>query len=261
MSQSAACVPASRVRRILANVQELHDIADHHTRLMHAVTGICGVVGADVGALFVFTSPESPKPDAGFIHGYSPGQTQAVLAEYASQGVDFDLVAARLRGQFRGAGHVVARRRRDLLGDRAWYNSPFFSDSRRRWGVDDCIYSLQGLGQASFGLGLNRSFGSTPFSDADCSLIEIFNVAIAEAARDSLLPRAATARELRRDSLPPRARQILDGLLRGETDKNIAEQLGISPNTVHHYCKLVFRIFDVESRGELIARWFGAACR
>ncbi len=61
-----------------------------------------------------------------------------------------------------------------------------------------------------------------------------------------------------RASLAPRARATLDGLLRGAANKDIAEQLCISPNTVHHYCTMVFRAFGVASRSELIARWHSA---
>jgi len=56
-------------------------------------------------------------------------------------------------------------------------------------------------------------------------------------------------------SLPPRLRQTLDLLLRGDSEKQIARKLELSPHTVHVYVKSLYRKFEVSSRGELLARW------
>lgn len=56
-------------------------------------------------------------------------------------------------------------------------------------------------------------------------------------------------------ALPPRERQALQLLLSGRGESWIAEQLSISPNTVHHYVKSIYRRFGVRSRSELIEHW------
>lgn len=252
-------VAATKVRSVIELAHEADEITDQDARLQHALTGLCALVGADVGSIFVFNNPVPTTPDAGFIHGYTPSQTQAVLAEYAARTVAFDLVARNLRAQFRASAQPLAKCRRDLVDDRTWYNSPFVNDARRRWGVDDCIYSLHRIGSSSLGIGLNRSFGSTAFTVKDRALLEIFHLAIARVAADSLRSRMQSFRNSGIAMLPPRAREILDRLLLGASNKDIAEQMQISPNTVHHYCKLVFRAFEVRSRSELIARWFADA--
>ena len=58
-------------------------------------------------------------------------------------------------------------------------------------------------------------------------------------------------------SLSPRQRQTLQHLLDGSGEKQIAARLGVSPHTVHHYVKVLYRHFDVSSRSELLARWVG----
>jgi DNA-binding CsgD family transcriptional regulator len=254
-THSGVTVAAAKVGRIVSLAHEAREIAEPDACLAHALTGICALTGADVGAIFVFDSPQPVVPRTGFIHGYSPSMTLAVIADYASQDVGFDLMAERLRARFDGTGQVV-RRRRELLDNRTWYNSSFVNDSKRRWGVDDCIYSLQGIGPACFGLGINRAFGSTPFSAQERVLIEVFNLAMTTVAARCLLPQAPSANEIRRAALAPRARDTLDCLLRGASRKDVAEQLRISPNTVHHYSKIVFRAFGVGSRSELLATWF-----
>jgi len=55
--------------------------------------------------------------------------------------------------------------------------------------------------------------------------------------------------------LAPRLRQTLDYLLTGDSEKQIARKLAISPHTVHVYVKSLYKKFDVSSRGELLARW------
>jgi len=58
-------------------------------------------------------------------------------------------------------------------------------------------------------------------------------------------------------SLSPRARQTLEHLLAGLSEKEIATRLLLSPNTVHHYVKSIHKHFGVSSRSELLARWVG----
>ena len=55
--------------------------------------------------------------------------------------------------------------------------------------------------------------------------------------------------------LAPRHRQTLEGLLAGDSEKQIAARLGVSRNTVHVYVTALYRHFDVNSRGELLARF------
>jgi DNA-binding CsgD family transcriptional regulator len=57
------------------------------------------------------------------------------------------------------------------------------------------------------------------------------------------------------DPLSPRQRQTLELLLIGHAEKQIAAQLSISRHTVHVYVKSLYKRFDVNSRGELLARW------
>jgi DNA-binding CsgD family transcriptional regulator len=55
--------------------------------------------------------------------------------------------------------------------------------------------------------------------------------------------------------LSPRMRQTLDRLLAGDSEKQIAGKLAVSRHTVHVYVKALYRGFDVNSRGELLARF------
>jgi DNA-binding CsgD family transcriptional regulator len=56
-------------------------------------------------------------------------------------------------------------------------------------------------------------------------------------------------------ALPPRLEQTLRGLLGGQSEKEIARELGVSVHTVHEYVKDLHRRLGVNSRGELLARF------
>jgi hypothetical protein len=55
--------------------------------------------------------------------------------------------------------------------------------------------------------------------------------------------------------LPPRLRQTLEGLIRGDSEKQIAQTLKLSPHTVHVYVKQLYKRFNANSRGELLSRF------
>jgi DNA-binding CsgD family transcriptional regulator len=58
-------------------------------------------------------------------------------------------------------------------------------------------------------------------------------------------------------ALAPRYRRVLERLLGGDSEKQIAHALGLSRHTVHEYVKRIYRAFGVESRGELLSKWIG----
>ena len=64
------------------------------------------------------------------------------------------------------------------------------------------------------------------------------------------LPRTQTI-----PGLSPRHRQTLERLLAGDSEKQIARHLGISPHTIHVYVKRLYKRFEVCSRGELFAKF------
>jgi DNA-binding CsgD family transcriptional regulator len=70
--------------------------------------------------------------------------------------------------------------------------------------------------------------------------------------------RAAATSDTSLTALAPRLQQTLVRLLAGDSEKQIAHKLNLSRNTVHTYVKSLYRHFDVNSRGELLARFVNA---
>ena len=56
-----------------------------------------------------------------------------------------------------------------------------------------------------------------------------------------------------RHGLTPRARQVLDCLLDGDSEKQAALRLGLRVTTVHGHVKRLYLHFGVGSRAELLA--------
>lgn len=90
---------------------------------------------------------------------------------------------------------------------------------------------------------------SLPFGRREARLMRLFHAELGRLWR-------ADAMEKARDpaaDLAPRLQQTLALLLEGDSEKQVAYKLGISPHTVHNYVKALHQRFDVSSRGELLA--------
>ncbi len=68
-------------------------------------------------------------------------------------------------------------------------------------------------------------------------------------------PKRADPEESKDRKMSPRMRQTLEGLLCGESEKQIAYRMGISQHTVHFYVKALYKLYGVNSRGELLSRF------
>jgi DNA-binding CsgD family transcriptional regulator len=136
---------------------------------------------------------------------------------------------------------AFARRRTELLDDRTWYRSPHVQEQRRLAGVNHFVLAAWQRGERAQAMSLHRPWGDRDFSDHDRLLVEtIYRVAA------PLL--AAPA------GFSPRQRAVLDGLCRGLSEKQIADELKLSPHTVHDYVKELHRRLGARNRGELLAK-------
>src|SRR5213595_2260676 len=66
---------------------------------------------------------------------------------------------------------------------------------------------------------------------------------------------ASNGKRLKHNDLPPRVAQTLQCLLSGQSEKEVARELGLSPHTIHVYVKTLHKHFNVSSRAELLARF------
>jgi DNA-binding NarL/FixJ family response regulator len=148
-------------------------------------------------------------------------------------------------------GRVLTRTRTALVSDAVWYRSAAFNDYRKPVGVDHCLLSVCQVSQqgAIATIGLDRGLGERDFSPGEVRLLEFFHEELGRLVGRQLV----SATEPTPEKLSPRLRQTLACLIEGDSEKQVAARLGLSPTTVHEYVTALYRRFGVRSRGELLA--------
>ncbi|MBN9521333.1 helix-turn-helix transcriptional regulator [bacterium] len=144
--------------------------------------------------------------------------------------------------------------RTDLIADRDWDRAWDFRNIVEPAGADHSVYcfrSIPGLMAQHTGVIIARALRQSDFTVRQKEIVREAMAAIAPLVGG---PLARLGEPSPRD-LPPRGRQVLRCLLEGDSDKDVANRLGLTRNTVNQYAKVIFALFGVRSRAELLARW------
>lgn len=130
----------------------------------------------------------------------------------------------------------------------------------KRWSA----YRLQGLllGAAAIGpagrvLTIEMASSNVPLGEQEAAALEAVLPALAKRAIMAIGTDPSEAAAW----LTAREQIILQHLLLGKSVREIAEELGRSPHTVHDHVKSLHRKLNASSRGELIARALGYVTR
>jgi DNA-binding CsgD family transcriptional regulator len=153
-----------------------------------------------------------------------------------------------LEGIVRLYGTAFTVLRRDLVTDQRWYRSTMANERYRKHHCGDFIMSMVPVTDLGVicSVELFRPWRGPGFSPRDRLLVDLLH---GELGRDWRRPRRPLPHLTRRQQ------QVLDHLAAGASEKELADQLGLSNHTVHDHVKAVHRAFGVRSRGELLARW------
>jgi DNA-binding CsgD family transcriptional regulator len=144
--------------------------------------------------------------------------------------------------------------RQQLLSPREWDRSPDYQIAMRTLGADAVVHSFRQLphgGDQHDGVCWFRAAGRPTFDEREVALMELIH----EEATRLIGGPLARFDEPRPSQLPPRVRQVLHCLLEGDSDKQAAARLALSPHTVNQYTKQIYRHFGVNGRMELLSRW------
>lgn len=68
------------------------------------------------------------------------------------------------------------------------------------------------------------------------------------------LPQGKTSPHIAYEKLSPAQKRVFDLLLKGLSERDVADQLFISQHTVHTHARQIYRILNVHSRAELLSR-------
>lgn len=153
-----------------------------------------------------------------------------------------------------GAGRARALLRSDAVTDEQWAGcqTRVFLEGL---GIVDNLVAARPIAEGvELVLSVHR-VKPPPFSRADADLlheaIDGMGLIGSRLARSFGLPGP--------QALSPRERQTLSKLLQGRSEAEVADELALSPRTVHDYVVSVHRKLGVRSRGELLALWLAGS--
>lgn len=267
MSKSARLrtVDARALFQLAGECRDLGD--DPATWRAHLFRRLCRLTGADLGV-----GGETARQGGGVFPtgtvgwGWENGFDPSVLARELP-GPFANLLASPHMGAYFARAALddgPGLTRQDLVPDPDWVGSPYFRRIHEPIGVDHVLLSfrhLRGTAGECSGLTFARRAGNPrDFSARDRALVREAHAVVVPLVGGAL----ARFVEPSPAALSPRARQVLRCLLEGDSDKQAAARLGISPLTVNVYTKAIYRHFGVGGRAELLARWvrrgWGARC-
>jgi DNA-binding CsgD family transcriptional regulator len=157
------------------------------------------------------------------------------------------------------------------LSDHEWYNSVYYNEFARHLRLDDRIQITRQIGDRGLvhSVSFCRATGDPKFDERalqlgslaidSMSLLRKWSISsgtVFDAARRA----GAVAEETRAIDtdgveLTPKLKEVLELLLQGDSEKQIALKLKRSIHTVHTHVKRLHKAYDVSSRGELFARF------
>jgi DNA-binding CsgD family transcriptional regulator len=101
------------------------------------------------------------------------------------------------------------------------------------------------------GIGFHRRLGKPEFTERDRTIVHLVFQQVEWLHRDNAkIPINRTLL-----NLSQRERQVLIFLMGGDSTKQVAKRLNLSPHTVGDYVKSIYRQLGVNSRGELLAHF------
>ena len=138
-----------------------------------------------------------------------------------------------------------------------WFDSPSFQSYYQSCGHRDAVYAAFPVNEdAESYFGLFRALGQPPFTVEERDMLAYALRGIKWFHRQLLLSHGLLVADT---PLTTVERRVLQGLLTGLAEKEIAATQGQSYHTTHEYVSSIFRKFGVNNRAALMALWLGGA--
>lgn len=237
------------------------DAARHEAALDHLMTRLCRRVGAHnaicIGAVRM---PDILADDP--LRGWRVGLKRQLreVASFAdpvgevtrrARAGDSDSTAARNVAM---AGCWRFNRLVDLVGA-AWFESAFYRDFYLAGNLGDAIWGVCPVNEdAEVYIGVFRPADGSRFGEKERDNVGAAMRGLKWYFRQLLLSHGLC---LAKAPLTPLECDVLQGLLGGGTESQIAGQIGHSAHTTHEYVKRIYRKFGVTNRPALTALWLG----
>lgn len=216
-----------------------------------AVAGACEVSAARVG-LYGELDIADPTSQPMAELGWDSDEEAATLHAYWESGAIYRSAwFSRYQARFMPAGTALS----EQLFDRGqWSRSPTVHDWLRPAGLGHHALSIRPHPQRRGWfdhLCLFRSHGDPPVGRRVQLLVKFLHDELSQRLGRSLLDKTQPCLS----GLSTREREVLELVLTGLTDQQIADRLYLSRHTIVDYVREIRSYFEVGSRGELVA-WF-----
>lgn len=231
--------------------------------LSHLMTGLCTLAGAYnilwMGAVRLDTTfPGDPvkgwRPRV--MHHLHPSVPLDDAAWKETKKLDQGVVDITAIRNTENAGTFRANRLCDLVGSE-WFESPYYHVHYRGLGTADAVWVAFPVNEdAESWFGIYRALDRPPFTEAERDAIAYVLRGIKWFHRQLLLSHGLLVAST---PLTPVERQVLQGLLTGLAEKEIAAAQSQSYHTTHGHVSSIFRKFGVNNRSALMALWLGRA--
>jgi DNA-binding CsgD family transcriptional regulator len=237
------------------------DAASAEPARHHLLGGICELIGASnatwVGAVRV-GAPQPRDPVKGWrprvIRQLHPHRAFERVLKERGKGIDAGQVDPTTIANAAGAG----RHRVNLLTDlvtKEWYEGAFYRLFYLDAGYSDAIWAVVPLNKdAESYFGFYRDIGREPFGQLEKETVDQALRGLRWFHRQQFLSEGLMVGT---SALTTAERRVLQGLLRGLGDREIAAELGQSEHTTREYVQRLFRKYNVTSRTVLLALWLG----
>lgn len=237
------------------------DTADGEQSIRHLLSALCALVdGSNALWIAAVRMPEPPQGDP--VQGWRPtvrrylrptelltttGHKQAEMLEAG----EVDITTVRNVAQ---AGRYRANRLADLADD-AWFDGDYYRYFYREVGLGDAIWVGCPVNEdAEVYFGVYRTPSQPRFTPGERDLMLTVQRGLRWFHRRQLLNHGLLMAD---QPLTEAERRVLQDLLGGLAEKDIAARQYISPHTVHDHVKRIYRKFGVRSRAKLTALWLG----
>ena len=232
---------AADVRGMLRLCHSLHTSPDALARKRSLLLGLCDLLGADAG-VNVVAHVSSPRRRESIV---------SVVRHGTARVCEKQLLGRCLRNYSFTSDHAQAGH--SVLSHAGWtpVTPPGRSTRSRR--LQHCLCAPATMSEVTVVACqciARTARPSQPFMARERTLLELAHVEMSWIYQPDRYPTPAVV-----TSLSPRQRQTLQYLLAGHSEKEIAEVMLLSRNTVHHHVKALHRHFGVSTRSELLAKW------
>ncbi|MEA1049402.1 LuxR C-terminal-related transcriptional regulator [Lamprobacter modestohalophilus] len=223
----------------------------------HLLTGVQNLTGARVALYMHVDAPLSAQElvTEAFASGFMDAQEQALWAHYQATEAHRDDPFHQAFYHRTDRRRLLTRSLYDVVERREWQRTRHYNEYVAACGLADRITSSLLLPSVEprqeQTIVLHRDAADGPFSASATHLMRLLHHELG-----GLLERKLALPGSIEDSsaLPPRLREVLNGLLAGEPEKLIAARLELSPHTVNRHVQRIYKHYGVSGRSRLIAR-------